>query len=144
MREIKLVIVIVAALIAIAACGGPAANNSALNNGNKAAVSNANTAPVTSNSNSPATAALDGKPLYTENCKICHQDTGKGGPTTIDGKKIKPSDLTAGHSKKHSDDDLAKDISEGSPDDGMPSFKTKLKPDEIKAVVGYIRTLQQQ
>jgi mono/diheme cytochrome c family protein len=146
MRDLKLAVLIVSALVALASCGGPAGNNPTLNNANKPVASNGNAAPAMSgtNSSSPSTAAIDGKALYTENCKICHQETGKGGPTTINGKKIKPADLTAGHSKKHSDDDLVKDIQEGSPDDGMPAFKEKLKPEEIRAIVGYIRTLQQQ
>ena len=146
MRILKLILLVVTALVALAACGAPEGNNSISNNTNKVTNANTNSAPpVTSNnSNSPATAPLDGKELYTESCKICHQETGKGGPTTVNGKKIKPADLTAGHAKKQSDDDLAKDISEGSPEDGMPTFKSKLKPDEIKAIVGYLRTLQQQ
>ena len=41
--------------------------------------------------------------------------------------------------KKRSDAKLADDISEGSPDDGMPAFKDKLKPAEIDEIVKYIR-----
>lgn len=143
MRELKTIFLIIFAAAAIAACGS-SANNSAPANTNKP---NSNSSPATTtttNANSPATSQLDGKELFTESCKICHKDTGKGGPTTVNGKKIKPADLTAGHSKKLSDDDLVKDIQEGSPDDGMPAFKEKLKPEEIRAIVGYLRTLQQQ
>jgi mono/diheme cytochrome c family protein len=143
MPGIKHISLLTFAAIWLAGCGS-AANNSAIANANKPA-SNANAATKgAANANSQATAQIDGKELYTESCQICHKDTGKGGPTTVDGKKIKPADLTAGHSKKHSDDDLVKDIQEGSPDDGMPAFKEKLKPEEIRAIVGYIRTLQQQ
>lgn len=144
MRDLKILVVVIFAFVAISACGGPAANNAASNNANKA-TSNGNSSATTGNAtNSPATAQIDGKQLYTESCQICHKDTGKGGPVTVEGKKLKPADLTGGPSKKHSDDAVAKDISEGSPDDGMPAFKDKLKPEEIKAIVGYIRTLQQQ
>ena len=143
MAGIKHIFLIMSAAVWLAGCGSPI-SNSAPANANKPA-SNANAAAKgAANANSQATAQIDGKELYTESCQICHKDTGKGGPTTVDGKKIKPADLTAGHSKKHSDDDLVKDIQEGSPDDGMPAFKEKLKPEEIRAIVGYIRTLQQQ
>ena len=146
MRVLKLVVVLITVLLAIAACSDQTINNSTSNNANKPTAPNSNTAAAvnTSSVNSSTTAQLDGKDIYTQSCKICHQDTGKGGPTTVNGKKIKPADLTAGHAKKHTDDDLAKDISDGDPDEGMPAFKDKLKPDEIKAVVAYIRTLQQQ
>ena len=140
MRDLKLIVLVIFAVVAMIACAGPAANNSSPVNSNKTST---NTATAGNVANSPATAQIDGKQLYTESCQICHKDTGKGGPTTVDGKKIKPADLTAGHSKKHSDDDLVKDIQEGSPDDGMPAFKDKLKPEEIRAIVGYIRILQQ-
>ncbi|HTH51399.1 MAG TPA: cytochrome c [Pyrinomonadaceae bacterium] len=146
MRELKLVILFVAAAAAVAACGSTAVNvatNPPANNMNKASVANTNTTNSSpANAATPEVAKLDGKQLYADNCMICHKDTGKGGPVTIDGKKLKPADLTSDRQKKHPDDDVAKDISEGSPDDGMPAFKDKLKPDEIKAIVSYIRTLQ--
>jgi mono/diheme cytochrome c family protein len=145
MRDLKLFLLLVAATLAIAACGGGAVNNSGANNAatNKPAnTATTNAAPIASNANSPTTGQIDGKQLYADSCMICHKDTGKGGPVTIEGKKLKPADLTSDKQKKHSDDDVAKDIREGSPDDGMPAFKDKLKPEEIKAVVGYIRSLQ--
>lgn len=145
MRRVKLIFVVLSVALAIVACGGVATNNAPSSNGNQAIANNGNGAgPASANADRPATAELDGKQLYTESCQICHRDTGKGGPVTVQGKKLKPADLTAGHAKKHSDDDLVKDIQEGSPEDGMPAFKNKLKPEEIKAIVGYIRNLQQQ
>lgn len=143
MRDLKLVVLILFAIVAMAACAAPAANNSVSNNGNKATASNAG-ANVTAanNSSSPGASQLDGKQIYTENCQICHRDTGKGGPVTIEGKKLKPADLTKGYAKRHSDDDVVKAVQEGT-DEGMPAFKDKLKPEQIRAIVGYIRTLQQ-
>jgi mono/diheme cytochrome c family protein len=144
MRELKVFVLVIFTVVAIVACGASGTSNSTSKSTNKAALNgNSGTQPVNT-ANSATTSALDAKQLYTESCQVCHRDNGKGGPVTVEGKKLKPADLTAGHSKKHPDDDLAKDISEGSPDDGMPAFKDKLKPEEIKAIVGYIRTLQQQ
>lgn len=81
------------------------------------------------------------KDLYAKNCMICHKDTGKGGEMTIEGKTIEPDDLTAAPMKAKSDDQLHKYISDGVPDKGMPAFKTKLSPEQIKTVVGHIRVL---
>ena len=143
MRELKLIVLVIFTVVAIVACGTSGANSTS-NNGNRAPSPNGNAGNAPANTaNSATTSSLDGKQIYTENCQICHKDTGKGGPVTVEGKKLKPADLTAGPTKKHKDDEVAKDISEGSPDDGMPAFKDKLKPDEIKAVVAYLRTLQQ-
>ena len=141
MRVVKLVVVVLFAALAVVSCGGAGTNN---------ASSNAVT-PVTANGNGNGSAStvtagadLDGKQLFTENCQICHRNTGTGGPVTVQGKKLKPADLTGDRIRKRTDDDIAKGISEGSPDDGMPAFRDKLKPDEIKAIVAYVRTLQQQ
>ena len=145
MRDLKLVVVVLVAVVGIMACGGTASNHTVANNSNSPLVSNSNsTAPAANTMTSPPVSQSDGKELYTENCQICHRNTGKGGPLTVEGKKLKPADLTSGHSRKHSDDDLVKDIQDGDPDEGMPAFKAKLTPEEIKVVVGYIRTLQQR
>ncbi len=83
-----------------------------------------------------------GKELYTENCMICHKESGKGGKVTIKGKSLKPADLTSDHMKKMTDDKIFEHISEGIPDEGMPSFKDKLKEDQIRQIVKHIRSLQ--
>ena len=147
MRDLKLIVLVAAASIAVAACGTTAVNvNSSMAannaNANRTAATPGNANAALSATVAPETAKLDGKQIYADSCMICHKDTGKGGPATIDGKKIKAADLTSDRQKKHPDDEIAKDVSEGSPDDGMPAFKDKLKPEEIKAVVAYIRTLQ--
>jgi mono/diheme cytochrome c family protein len=82
------------------------------------------------------------KELYAANCMICHRDTGKGGKITMAGKTIRPDDLTSAKMKQHTDDKLFSHISDGIEDEGMPAFKEKLTPDEIKAIVKYLRTLQ--
>src|ERR1043165_359477 len=142
MRDLKLAVLLVATLAAIAACGGPTANVPTANNAaNRSPAPNGNSTNTTPAAQTN-TAELDGKGLYTENCQICHRDTGKGGPVTVDGKKLKPDDLTKAHMKAWTDAKFVKNIEEGSPDDGMPAFKDKLKADEIAAIVSYIRTLQ--
>ncbi len=91
---------------------------------------------------SPVAAVIDGKDLYTVNCMTCHKDSGKGGKVTVEGKTMEPDDITTAKMKAKTDEKLYEYVSEGFPDDGMPAFKDKLKPEEIKAIVKHIRTLQ--
>ena len=75
-----------------------------------------------------------GATIYSQNCARCHGVDGRA--QTAKGKSVGASDLT-------SDDwipDTARDIrlvTRGKEE--MPSFKAKLKPAEIEAVVSYIR-----
>jgi mono/diheme cytochrome c family protein len=79
---------------------------------------------------------------YTENCMICHKDTGKGGKVTIEGKSLNPVDLTSAKMKARSDEKLLAQIKVGAPDDGMPAFKDKLSDEVIMGIIKHIRTLQ--
>ena len=72
---------------------------------------------------------------------ICHRKTATGGAATIQGKKIKPADLTRERLRTWSDDKWLRDVETGDPDEGMPAFKDKLSPEQIIAIVTYIRTL---
>lgn len=135
MNQIKLFVIGALAAILIA-CGQSATNNSA-SNPDKAG------APASAPATSPQPKIMSGNELYIENCQICHQDTAKGGKNlTIKGKKLSPADLTSDKIKNKSDDELVKEITEGVPDEGMPSFKDKLKPEEMKRIVEYLRKLQ--
>jgi cytochrome c553 len=89
-----------------------------------------------------AVAESDTDDVYAANCAICHKDTGKGGKISIKGKTLNAEDLTSEKMKKYSDTELAKDITDGVPDEGMPAFKDKLSSEEIAAVVAQVRALQ--
>jgi mono/diheme cytochrome c family protein len=98
------------------------------------------TAVVTS-----AALAQDAKQVYEKNCQACHGPAGKGdGPA---GKMLKPppADFATGL-KGQSDADVAKIIKEGGKAVGkaasMPAYGSKLKDDEISALVKYIKTLK--
>lgn len=140
MIDIKGTITVLALALFVAACGQAVSNtNNAVASANTN--SNQNAAPASS----PAATIDQGefaKGLYAKNCAICHKDSGKGGKVTVEGKSIDPDDLTTAKMKERTDDKLAHDISEGAPDDGMPAFKEKLNPDQIKAVVRHLRVLQ--
>lgn len=91
---------------------------------------------------SSAVAAEDGKTLFTSNkCAMCHGDNGKGNEKTkgmVKGDMTK-LDLTDSGTKAKTDADLAKAISDGVKP--MKAYK-ELSPDQISALVKYIRSLK--
>ena len=74
---------------------------------------------------------------FTKNCEACHGPNGEGGLAKVDTKQIKVPSLKADHAKKHSDAELTKIITGG--EEEMPSFKDKLKPEEITELVRFVR-----
>lgn len=83
--------------------------------------------------------AADAAENWKAKCKSCHGETGKADTKT--GQKEKMDDIsTAEWQAKHSDADITKVITEGDPDNKkMKPFKEKLTPEEINALVAYIR-----
>lgn len=134
MNKIKFVTVIVFAASFAIACGQAPNTNSSRTNATNTSTTPAPT-PVVSR-------APDGKELYALNCMICHKDTGKGGKLTVEGKSINADDLTLDKFKKMADDKLIGYVTNGVEDEGMPAFKDKMTPEEIRAVVAHVRTLQ--
>lgn len=82
-------------------------------------------------------AAQDAAGTYKAKCSACHGADGKG--DTPMGKKMGLKDLASPEVQKMSDDDLAAIIADGK--DKMPSYKKSLKPEQVKELVGYIRSL---
>ena len=74
---------------------------------------------------------------YAKHCSACHGDEGKGGVVKVDNTKLKVPSLTEGHALNHPDEKFVKQITNGG--DGMPKFKDKLSPEEINAMVRFIR-----
>jgi cytochrome c oxidase cbb3-type subunit 3 len=77
---------------------------------------------------------ISGKELFANNCARCHGDDAKGG---------KGPDLTAAKRQAKwadSEEPLIKRITNGGLI--MPKFGKKLKPEEIKAIADYVRTLK--
>jgi mono/diheme cytochrome c family protein len=75
-----------------------------------------------------------GAAIYAQNCSRCHGPDGKA--NTPKGRSVGAADLTSNDWMP----DTARDIrivTRGKED--MPSFKAKLKPAEIEAVISYIR-----
>lgn len=74
---------------------------------------------------------------YAANCEACHGPTGEGGLVKVENKRIKVPSLKAAHAVKHTDEEITKMITNG--EEAMPAFKDKLKPEEIAALVKYVR-----
>jgi cbb3-type cytochrome c oxidase subunit III len=91
-----------------------------------------------------AVRAADGKDLYAKNCAKCHGEDGAG--KTKMGAKLGVKDLTdAKVQAELKDDAAAKAIKEGVKDGDvtkMKAFGDTLSDDDIKALVGYVRTLK--
>ena len=88
-----------------------------------------------------AYAAEDVAPVWTKQCKSCHGVDGKG--DTEMGKKSKAEDLTTARWQSRHDDAQIRDaIANGVPKTKMKAYKEKLSPEQIDALVGYVRTLK--
>ena len=106
--------------------------------------------PTTTNTNtsrtaaSPAAAAATPDPFagaranFTKNCEPCHGPTGEGGLVKVENKQIKVPSLKSDHAIKHTDDQIAKMITNG--EEAMPAFKDKMSQAEISDMVKYVRT----
>jgi len=82
-------------------------------------------------------AAQDAAATYKTKCAMCHGADGKG--DTPAGKKMGAHDFASEEVKKQSDADLEQILAKGK--NKMPAYEGKLKPEEIKNLVRYIRNL---
>jgi mono/diheme cytochrome c family protein len=141
----KLIVFIAAASFAlIAACSNASTSNSTANTTNSTNTIARNTTMSPSPTAAPDDLAT-GRDLYNKNCANCHKESGEGGPTVVDGRKMKPDNLIDDRRKKLSDDKYIKAMVNGIEDEGMPSFKDKMSEAEMREVVRYIRVgLQKQ
>jgi cytochrome c6 len=81
--------------------------------------------------------AQDAPTLYKSKCAACHGADGTGSPM---GKKMGAHDFTSADVQEMSDADLTDVITNGK--DKMPKYGSSLKPDQIKDLVAYIRTMK--
>ena len=82
-------------------------------------------------------AQAQGADLYKAKCVACHGADGTGSAM---GKKMGAHDFTSADVQKMSDAELTDVISNGK--NKMPKYADKLKPEEIKGLMAYIRTLK--
>jgi mono/diheme cytochrome c family protein len=107
--------------------------------------------PTTTSTNTSRTAASPAAPAATatpdplataranfgKHCEGCHGPKGEGGPVKVDNKQIKVPSLKSDHAIKHTDDQIAKMITNG--EEEMPSFKDKMSQAEIADMVKFVR-----
>lgn len=84
----------------------------------------------------PANAQNASETLYKSKCAACHGPDGSGSMT---GKKLGAHDFQSADVQKMSDADLSNLIASGK--NKMPAYGKSLKPEDIKGLVAYIRTL---
>jgi mono/diheme cytochrome c family protein len=84
--------------------------------------------------------APQGDEIYKKQCAACHGSAGEGnGPAAV-AFNPKPLDFTdAARMSELTDDQLLAALKEGT--GAMPGFSAILKPDELQAVLEYLRTL---
>ena len=84
----------------------------------------------------PAADAPDGAALFKDKCSMCHGAEGKGFPA------IKTPDFTDPKVQASmTDKEMTEVIKNGKKGTPMPAFADKLKEEEIKALITFIRSL---
>jgi len=85
----------------------------------------------------------DGKALYTTWCAGCHGPKGMGDGPDAKGFDTKPSSLAAASYKRGtSDKAVLKIITKGIPGTPMDGYANKLKDDQRKSLVQYLKVLR--
>ena len=82
-------------------------------------------------------AQSDPAKLFKTNCVLCHSANGSGDNAT--GKAFHAKDLRSADVQKQTDEELAEVITKGR--GKMPAFGAKIKPDDVKKLVAYLREL---
>jgi len=82
----------------------------------------------------------DAAKLYKTNCALCHSADGSGDSPS--GKALHAKDLRSEEVQKQSDEVLSEVITKGK--GKMPAFGAKIKPDDVKKLVAYLRELPRQ
>ena len=86
----------------------------------------------------PVTGARTPEQIYEQRCTVCHGADGKG--QTKKGRQLKAKNFTRPKFQQHTaDKEIVDTITNGIRKRKMPAFKDKLSPEEIQALVGYVR-----
>ena len=86
----------------------------------------------------------NGETIFKRQCQMCHGATGLGdGPASKTLKGKLPNLTDTATMDKVKDEDIHEAIENGLKTEvgNMPSFKSKLKPEEIQDVMNFVRTL---
>jgi cytochrome c oxidase cbb3-type subunit 3 len=84
--------------------------------------------------------ALAGRPLYQDNCAFCHAADGTGRNWIGSFLEPRPRDFTDPEFRLLADAAaMEQRVLHGIPDTSMPAWKDVLEPEEIAAIIAYIR-----
>lgn len=92
--------------------------------------------PALASSGRSSSQSPKGASDFNANCAMCHGPDGTG---TATGKSLNAPNLRSATVQKQSSATLERFITEGK--DSMPSFKSQLTAEQIKAEVAYVRWL---
>ena len=134
MRTLKLLSIFAAIALFVIACNNAANTNQTANTANNQP---ANTNTAKAQATPTPDAITSARAIYAAECARCHGINGDGGNVTVLNKKLRVPSLKKGHALDHTDEQLAKIITDGH--ESMPSFKDKLKPEEITSLVQLIK-----
>ena len=79
---------------------------------------------------------VDGAAVFKKRCSMCHGPEGKG----FSANKT-PDFTSSGWQKSITDEEITESVKNGKKGTPMPAFGSKLSEDEVKAVVGHVRSL---
>jgi len=82
--------------------------------------------------------APSGQTVFKAKCVMCHGADGLANTTM--GRQVNAASLLSDDVKKLSAPEMEQVVTNGK--GSMPSFTDQLSPEEIKAVVGYVRSLE--
>jgi mono/diheme cytochrome c family protein len=141
MRRLKLGLLFSAAAFP-AACATATNTNTSIGNSNRTAVVNSGGSAATP---APPAAGADdlasARATYKAACVNCHKENGEGGVAELDeGVRLKVPSFKTEHSIQHTDQQFARKIANGDKDEGMPAFQGRLSPEQINALVRFIRS----
>jgi cbb3-type cytochrome c oxidase subunit III len=133
MKVLKTALVITFAVLFSIACSTPSeTGNKPAANTNASKPASETVAAANANQPAKATSGNDTAKTFNEKCAMCHGEDGKG-------KTKGTPDLTnAEWQKKETDAEFTEMIKAGKKP--MPAFAGKLSDEEIKALVGYVRS----
>ncbi|RZI42025.1 c-type cytochrome [Herbaspirillum sp. HC18] len=82
-----------------------------------------------------------GRSIYNKTCSVCHGDRGDGRSRAQFSLTPPPRDFTAPAARQElTRERMIKSVTYGRPETAMAGFKTQLSPQDIEAVVDYIRS----
>lgn len=84
--------------------------------------------------------ASRGRFIYAKKCSVCHGDRGDGVSFSTEVLSPPPRDFTSERGRLLTRDKMISAVTSGSPGTAMVGFATQLKPEEVAAVVDYIRS----